>query len=332
MVRLLFRQPRADDPPVSQGGRPFGLAVVAVVTGIALVGCGGIARDAKGESAANTRASGGMSAVAPQSEQYATDSSAGAGTSSKAGGAAPGVPTAPLPALGEVRSIIRTGSIDLTVKSVAQSFEVVRQVAEGAGGMVADSSFTGTGEEQTARLTIRVPSDRFGDTIAKLREAAVEVRQISTGSNDVTDEVVDLEATVRNLRAVEAQYVQMLGRANTLQDVLTVQDRINQTRLQIDRTEARRQSLTARAEMSTINVSLSSADAPAPVEATGLLADVRAAWSASLATLATLASTVAVVLVYSWWMIPIVALAVVLVRRNLRGPVATPATPSTSEE
>jgi len=37
--------------------------------------------------------------------------------------------------------------------------------------------------------------------------------------------------------------VQLLGRAGSIGDVLQVQDRLNQVRLQIDRTEARRQYL-----------------------------------------------------------------------------------------
>lgn len=329
MVRLLFRQPRADDPPPAECGRPLGLAVVAVITGIALVGCGAITREVRDASSETvTRASGGA-AVAPAppavGEAYATDGNAGQSASK---GAPAGAPDMPLPEVGEGRDIIRTGAASLRVRSVPDAFESVRQIATAAGGMVADSSFTGSGDDQSASLTVRVPVDRFGDVVAKLREVAVEVDSITTGSTDVTEQVTDIEATLRNLRAVEAQYVQLLSRTGSINEVLAVQDRLNQVRLQIDRTEARRQSLASRAAMSTITVSLRPVGTGVRGEGIGVA--VREAWAGSLALLGTIVTTAVVAVVYLWWAVPFVALAVFLVRRNLRGagPVASPAAES----
>ncbi len=245
MVRWPARDPRPSHRQTSVT-RTVALAVAAasLLAGLALAGCSsGLSRDSLGTS------SSGGAAVAPersaQSVAPATDSAGGAASPGKSAPSATsgGAPEAPLPTAGEERRIIRNGSADLEVKSVADAFEAVRQVATAAGGTVADSNYTGSGEEQSGSLTLRVPVDRFGDVLAKLREVAVVVHSISTGSNDVTDEYTDIEATIRNLRSVEAQYTTLLGRASTINEILTVQDRLNQVRLQIDRTEARRQSL-----------------------------------------------------------------------------------------
>src|SRR5690606_25926793 len=84
------------------------------------------------------------------------------------------------------RTILRDGSVGLEVESVSQYFERVRQIAEGAGGFVADSNFTGSGSDQSASLTLRVPAERFGDVVAQLQDIAVEVRSVSSSSQDVT--------------------------------------------------------------------------------------------------------------------------------------------------
>jgi hypothetical protein len=277
---------------------------------------------------------GGTSSVAPVApggEKVAVDAGPATQSAPGASGAAPrvvppGAADAPLPTVGEGRAIIRNGSADLEVASVADAFERVRQIATGAGGTVAESSYAGNGSQQSAHLKLRVPVDRFGEVVAKLREIAVEVKSITTGSTDVTDEVTDVEATIRNLRAVEAQYVQLLSRAGSIADVLSVQDRLNQVRLQIDRTEARRQSLASRAEMSTITVSLRPVAAPA-VGQGGALASARAAWTASLATLAYVGTAVLVAVVYSWWIVPIVVAALVA-RRLLHRAERTHVVPS----
>ena len=56
--------------------------------------------------------------------------------------------------------------------------------------------------EDRNSVTIRVPTERFGDVIAQLQKAAVEVRSVTTNSKDVTDEVTDVEATPRGVSEV----------------------------------------------------------------------------------------------------------------------------------
>ncbi|MFA7249555.1 MAG: DUF4349 domain-containing protein [Dehalococcoidia bacterium] len=297
-----------------------GMAAIAIVAALALAGCS--ARNASDLKTGVANGSGGV-AVAP-SEGAAKP---GAPSSIDRAASSPNQsPEQPLPTVGDARTIIRNGTADLEVRSVADAFESIRQIAAAANGSVADSSFTGSGDRQSAQMTLRVPVERFGDVVARLREIAVEVRSITTTSNDVTDEYTDVEATLRNLRAVEAQYVQLLGRAGTIGDVLQVQDRLNQVRLQIDRTEARRQSLASRAAMSTITVSLRPASGI--VSGSGPLARAGAAWQASLRTLEVIGTVLLVVIVYSWWLVPPIAIGAFFGWRayRRRHPAAPPTT------
>ena len=234
---------------------------------------------------------------------------------------------APLPSIDAGRTIIRSAGVDLEVAVVADAFEQIRQLATGFGGYVGDSTFSGTGEYQTAYLTIRVPAERFGDALAQLRGLATEVLSISTSARDVSEEYSDLEAALRNLSAVEARYVDLLGRAGSIGDILQVQDRLNEVRMQIDRTEARRQLLAGQAELANIAISLRPSGSFAPVvNPTGGPLDAAAdAWSASLDTLRGIATVLVVVAVYSWWIVP-PALALGLLSRRLwrRRAVAAP--------
>ena len=267
-----------------------------------------------------------------QSEGAAKDAIAPA-TSSSSGGASAGAPGTPgdmpLPSADTSRQIVRNGTADLEVKSVAEAFESVRQIAVAANGSIADSTYTGSGDAQSASLTLRVPVDRFGDVVAKLREVAVEVRTITTGSNDVTDEYTDIEATIRNLRAVETQDTQLLGRTGTIAEVLQVQDRLNQVRLQIDRTEARRQSLSSRAAMSTITVLLRPV-APGVAAGGGLLGVAREAWAASLTTLELIGMIVVAAVVYLWWVFPLAIAGWLVAQRYWRRTIEVAAEPPAS--
>lgn len=244
------------------------------------------------------------------------------------GGAATGLAfdaaqEAPAPGAGSVdflgRQIIRNGSVELEVESVVDAFEQVRSAAIAAGGFIAESSFFGRDEQQSARITIRVPADRFDAIVDELRGLAVEVLSISTSSQDVTGEVTDLESSLRNLRAVEMQYLDLLGRARGIGEILQVQDRLNQTRAQIDRIDGRVQMLGRLTELATLTVSLRPVGQPLVADGGGGPLDAaRAAWGASLATLSTIATVVLVVVVYSWWLVPFVVIGAFVLRRGLR--------------
>jgi hypothetical protein len=217
------------------------------------------------------------------------------------------------------RTVIRNGQMELAVESVTDTFERVRQMAEAAGGFVADSTIYGRGDHQSASLTLRVPADRFGQVMADLRLLGVEVNSLSTSSQDVTEEYADLQATLRNLTAVEGQYLELLGRTETIGEVLMVQDRLNQVRLQIERVQGRINLLDHLTSLATISVYLTP-DSIVTIEepSDGLLDAAREAWDASLEALTGIARAVIVVAVFSWWLVPVLLVVLVVGRRVLR--------------
>lgn len=303
----------------TSSGAAFLLAGCALLVAVALGGCSAASSRDAGMSTAPS-----APAVAPAPSTQTKESDGGGVASPVVAGAPIAPPTGALPSVGAPRQIVRTAAADLEVRSVAEAFAAVQQIATAANGMVASSSFAGTANSQSAQLSLRVPGDRLDDVIARLRDVVVEVRSITTGSNDVTDEYTDVQATLINLRAVEAQYMTLLARASSISDVLLVQDRLNQVRLQIDRTEARRQSLASQVAMSTVNVTLRPVSGLAT--SGSMLGQAQAAWRASLNTLSVVATAVVVTAVFFWWLIPlalVVVLALLVLRRR-RGAASRP--------
>ncbi len=224
------------------------------------------------------------------------------------------------------RTILRDGSVGLEVESVSQSFERVRQIAEGAGGFVADSNFTGSGSDQSASLTLRIPAERFGDVLAQLQDIAVEVRSVSSSSQDVTEEYTDLESSLRNLRAVEQRYLSLLSEAQEIDDILMVQDRLNGVRYEIERIQGRVNLLDNLASLATVRVHLiptPDAAAKAGPADPGFGDRVLEAWESSLEAIEAVGTAVVVAVVWSWWLLPLVVVALWLARRLV--PRASPA-------
>src|SRR5690606_3954685 len=161
-----------------------------------------------------------------------------------------------------------------------------------------------------------IPSERFDQVVADLRKLAIRVDSVSTGSQDVTEEYSDLEASLRNLRAVEQQYLTLLGEASDIGEILQVQDRLNGVRYELERVQGRLNLLDNQTSLATLEVSFYPDSPPmAATTDTGFTAEVREAWESSLEFLGDAGTGVVVALVWAWWLIPILLVAAVLLRR-----------------
>ena len=204
------------------------------------------------------------------------------------------------------RKIIQSASLDLEVEEVGRQFQEVIRFAESAGGFVSSSSFSNRDDEQAADLTIRVPATRYQDVLAQIRGLGTVTLE-SSDANDVTEEYTDLEARLRTLEATEGRYLALLARADTIEDILTVQDRLDGVRGQIEQAQGRINLLDQITELATITVHLRPEEVAAPAEGGGgiqPLAAAASAWDLSLDALRGVAAVTLVVVVFSWWLVP----------------------------
>jgi len=154
------------------------------------------------------------------------------------------------------RRIVRTGYMTLEVKDISNAINDISLLANQINGYVVSSSKQGDEDRLSGRISIRVPVERFDETLDKLRKMAIEVPYESTEGRDVTEEYSDLKAQLRNLEATEAQYLELLKKADKVEDILKVQRELSNVRGQIERTKGRIQYLERTSDMALIEVSL----------------------------------------------------------------------------
>ena len=153
------------------------------------------------------------------------------------------------------RKIVRTSSIAMVVRHPAEITERITALADSLGGYLEASD--GGGQDATsATLTIRVPADRFEQARSEIRKLGLNVESEKVNAQDVTRQYVDQEATLRNLRAEEAQYLTILKQATTVKDMLAVSERLSETRGQIEQQQAEFNALSRQVETVAIAISL----------------------------------------------------------------------------
>ena len=160
-------------------------------------------------------------------------------------------------ALAAERQLIRTGQLRLTVEEFDAAEREVRDVTDGYGGFVSESARETNerhGETFTAgEFVVRVPSDEFDAAMADF-EAIGEVETRRTDTEDVSDQLTDLEARLENLRAERDRLRELYEEANETEDVLAVQSELSSTQSEIERLEARQAGLEDRVALSTIRI------------------------------------------------------------------------------
>ena len=275
-------------------------AVVAVVLLVALAGCSGFGGTESGDAGDGAGANGDVATAAGDAGSGAGGDGANA---LDAGGDDAGDASDAQRLQTRQRQTIRTGEIRLRVNDTERASERIRRLAAERGGFVSDSSQEV--EEQynetrrTGTMTVRVPSEEFDATVAEI-ESLGEVRSVDTRSEDVTDQLVDIEARLENLRAERDRLRELYDGANDTEDVLAVQRELSDVQEEIERLEARQAALERDVALATITVRLGEEPPEPPEEPsttwydTGLVA----AFLSSVSGVATAVRALAVAVAY----------------------------------
>ena len=325
--------------------------VILVLLALAIAACGGGGDDAavetKGSSASppGGQAAGGANTGQPargnvmdgsqSTSSGAPNSVVGEAAQTSGKQAESGAASAPPAAEDYDRVVIRSGTIGLQAKDVGKAIGDVRHVAATNGGFISESNRRQERDSLVADLTVTVPSANF----EKAYEALGGIGKVVSGtsdSSDVTEEFVDLQARQRHLEATETSLIALLDKATNMEEILTVRRELGTVQAQLEQVKGRARYLSSRATMSTISVSLrplpvpQTAANPKPNPAASWSAfDVAArAWNASLRMLQAVATVVISILVFGWWLLPVLLAALVWWRRG--GRARRPQAPGTS--
>ena len=188
-------------------------------------------------------------------------------------------------------SIVRTAQLSVRVRDGglerALDQAMAAATATASGGFVVSSNTSSFQEgEAFGDLVVRVPAASFDAVRRQLRDLG-EVESASQSGDDVSSQLVDLDARLRTVRAEEIALQAILSQARSVGDLLQVRDRLTGVRTEIEQLAAQQASLRDRVSYATINVSLHEGDVsgmPVPVDdEKGIVHSFRTAADATVA-------------------------------------------------
>lgn len=164
------------------------------------------------------------------------------------------------PAVNVERKIIRNADLTLEADAPGEAQNKIAAIAESKGGFIIESAQSGSDEKaatlDTITMTVRVPAAKFSESLDEIRKTASRTITETVKGQDVTEEFIDIEARLKTQKALEAQFLEIMKRANSVEDALSVQSEIATVRGEIEKIEGRRKFLENQSSLSTIKVKL----------------------------------------------------------------------------
>ncbi|MGB3265715.1 MAG: DUF4349 domain-containing protein [Microcoleus sp.] len=225
-------------------------AFLTLSSAIALPSCAANSPSSAGGSADSSSRENQVVASAPQS--------APAPAQSKTAGVSK---TAPPETPATTPQLIKKAQLSVVVKSIDTSTKSVTDIVKKQQGDILsfqnqkppDSSI-----RQTAMLEIRVPQAKLETTLDALSKLG-SVQNRGLAAEDVTDQLVDNEARLRNLRKSEEVVLKIMERSGSVGDVLKAAQELSNIRESIERIDAQLKSLRNQVAYSTISLTLEAA-------------------------------------------------------------------------
>ena len=178
--------------------------------------------------------------------------------------------------------IARVGKVSLYTNSVEAAVSALSRLARRSGGDVFSLEVANedAGAGASATMDIRIPENRFDSAMNALPRIG-KIRERSVSAQDLTGDIDDSAARLRNLRQTEADIRKIMDRSGDVAQIMDAENQLSAVRGQIETLESDIASMRGRVAYSTISLDVQAEVAGAPVEPT-VSAQVTGAWQAAL--------------------------------------------------
>ncbi len=238
-------------------GRPalwVGVALLALVsTGCGSNNSGGASFDAASPEAAQNK-------VAPQQKPGQENA-----------------PAAVQPVQEQERQLVRTATVDLRSDDVRKAVGQVKDRAQGVGGFAGQENTTSS----YGSVTVRVPSKELDNLVKGLDKQVGEVTRSEVRSEDVTDQLVDVEARIATQKASVDRLRVLFERAGTTTEIAQIEGELTKRQSELESMQRRSASLQGKVAMATLTVQVSTTPiAPPKEQKAGFGGSFLAGWDA----------------------------------------------------
>ncbi len=136
------------------------------------------------------------------------------------------------------RKVIKNADMTVVSTDPVKTKSDIENKASALGGFVSDFSQQ-INSYIYIQMTVEVPGDKLDVFLRQIGDSGVKVERQSVSSEDVTDSYYDTETRLGTTRDLLEHYRVMLGKAETIDETLQVQAKIDQLTLELESLQGR---------------------------------------------------------------------------------------------
>ncbi len=152
------------------------------------------------------------------------------------------------------QKIIKTAEIAFQVESYKESRKKILELVKKNNALVSVEKETNDGYRISNDMVIRVLSESFDNLVDEITSCSIYLESKNINAEDVTEEYVDISARLKTKKETENQYLEILKKARSIDEILAVQSKLQEIREEIESSQGRLKYLDNRAQYSTINL------------------------------------------------------------------------------
>jgi hypothetical protein len=150
--------------------------------------------------------------------------------------------------------IIKSADISFQVEKYDESRKAILDIAKKFGARVSSENQVNDGYSISNTMMIRVEGTSFDSLVDALMTESIYIDYKNINAQDVTEEYVDLTARLKSKKDLEARYTEILKKANSVDEILEVQEYLGRIREEIESFEGRLKYMDDRVAYSTITL------------------------------------------------------------------------------
>lgn len=153
------------------------------------------------------------------------------------------------------KKVIKTGGIDFQSKSIEEDYKKIHGLLPKFNAYIENENQTKSTQRLHYSLTIRVPSAVYDTLYTSLSTLGLRLESRYSNVEDVTGRYYDLKTRIKNKKALEERYLELLKKAYDITDILEIEKNLNAVRTEIERLQGQFNYLSKQVNFSTINLS-----------------------------------------------------------------------------
>ena len=131
------------------------------------------------------------------------------------------------------QKLVKSSVISLSAKDIEMAQVEVQRIAKQFSGYVYSMEQSQTKDRRYLTITIKVTSPNFDEAIDLIKKLGTTTNVILNVS-DVTTQFIDTQAHIKTLKTKEETLNNILAKATTIEDILTIENSLQQTRQEIE--------------------------------------------------------------------------------------------------